>query len=75
MTRAVIVSTARTPLCRSWKGAFNMTHGATLGAVSYTHLDVYKRQGVGCLTQPVIGHQPTQRFVAVSLGIEGQDQR
>ena len=31
MTRAVIVSTARTPLCRSWKGAFNMTHGATLG--------------------------------------------
>jgi acetyl-CoA C-acetyltransferase len=31
MTRAVIVSTARTPLTRSWKGAFNMTHGATLG--------------------------------------------
>ena len=31
MTRAVIVSTARTPLCKSWKGAFNMTHGATLG--------------------------------------------
>ncbi len=31
MTQAVIVSTARTPLCKSWKGAFNMTHGATLG--------------------------------------------
>ncbi len=31
MTHAVIVSTARTPLCKSWKGAFNMTHGATLG--------------------------------------------
>ena len=31
MTRAVIVSTARTPLAKSWKGAFNMTHGATLG--------------------------------------------
>jgi acetyl-CoA C-acetyltransferase len=31
MTSAVIVSTARTPLCKSWKGAFNMTHGATLG--------------------------------------------
>jgi acetyl-CoA C-acetyltransferase len=31
MTNAVIVSTARTPLCKSWKGAFNMTHGATLG--------------------------------------------
>jgi acetyl-CoA C-acetyltransferase len=31
MIDAVIVSTARTPLCKSWKGAFNMTHGATLG--------------------------------------------
>ena len=31
MSNAVIVSTARTPLCKSWKGAFNMTHGATLG--------------------------------------------
>ncbi len=31
MTEAVIVSTARTPLCKSWRGAFNMTHGATLG--------------------------------------------
>jgi acetyl-CoA C-acetyltransferase len=31
MTHAVIVSTARTPLAKSWKGSFNMTHGATLG--------------------------------------------
>ncbi len=31
MTEAVIVSTARTPLCKSWRGALNMTHGATLG--------------------------------------------
>jgi acetyl-CoA C-acetyltransferase len=31
MTNAVIVSTARTPLAKSWKGGFNMTHGATLG--------------------------------------------
>jgi acetyl-CoA C-acetyltransferase len=31
MTNAVIVSTARTPLAKSWKGAFNMTHGAALG--------------------------------------------
>ena len=30
MTQALIVSTARTPLAKSWKGAFNMTHGATL---------------------------------------------
>ena len=29
-TQAVIVSTARTPLAKSWKGALNMTHGATM---------------------------------------------
>ncbi len=34
MSQAVIVSTARTPLAKSWKGAFNMTHGATLGAAA-----------------------------------------
>jgi acetyl-CoA C-acetyltransferase len=34
MTNAVIVSTARTPLAKSWKGAFNMTHGATLGGLA-----------------------------------------
>src|SRR5262245_29380322 len=28
---AVIVSTARTPLCKSWRGALNMTHGAKMG--------------------------------------------
>ncbi len=32
MHDAVIVSTARTGLAKSWKGAFNMTYGATLGA-------------------------------------------
>jgi len=31
MTDAVIVSTARTPLCKSWRGALNMTHGAKMG--------------------------------------------
>jgi len=31
MTEAVIVSTARTPLCKSWRGALNMTHGAKMG--------------------------------------------
>jgi acetyl-CoA C-acetyltransferase len=31
MTQAVIVSTARTPLCKSWRGALNMTHGAKMG--------------------------------------------
>jgi acetyl-CoA C-acetyltransferase len=37
MTSAVIVSTARTPLTKSWKGAFNMTHGATLGGHVIEH--------------------------------------
>ncbi|MFZ4288884.1 acetyl-CoA C-acyltransferase [Variovorax sp. HJSM1_2] len=37
MTAAVIVSTARTPLAKSWKGAFNMTHGATLGGHAVAH--------------------------------------
>ncbi|MES2257006.1 MAG: acetyl-CoA C-acyltransferase [Pseudomonadota bacterium] len=32
MTEAVIVATARTPLCKSWRGALNITHGAELGA-------------------------------------------
>ena len=31
---AVIVSTARTPIGRAYKGAFNATPGATLGALS-----------------------------------------
>ena len=37
MSKAVIVSTARTPLTKSWKGAFNMTHGATLGGHAIRH--------------------------------------
>ncbi|GAB1382778.1 MAG TPA: acetyl-CoA C-acyltransferase [Ottowia sp.] len=37
MTSALIVSTARTPLAKSWKGAFNMTHGATLGGHAVQH--------------------------------------
>ena len=37
MTRAVVVSTARTPLAKSWKGALNMTHGATLGGHAVRH--------------------------------------
>ena len=44
MTNAVIVSTARTPLAKSWKGAFNMTHGATLGGHAVKH--ALQRAGV-----------------------------
>jgi acetyl-CoA C-acetyltransferase len=44
MTTAVIVSTARTPLAKSWKGSFNMTHGATLGGHAVEH--AIKRAGI-----------------------------
>jgi len=44
MSKAVIVSTARTPLAKSWKGAFNMTHGATLGGHAVQH--AIERAGV-----------------------------
>ena len=37
MSDAVIVSTARTGLAKSWRGAFNMTHGATLGGHVVRH--------------------------------------
>ena len=37
MIDAVIVSTARTALAKSWKGGFNMTHGATLGGHALKH--------------------------------------
>ena len=37
MPDAVIVSTARTPLCKSWRGALNMTHGATMGGHVLRH--------------------------------------
>ena len=45
MSDAVIVSTARTALCKSWRGAFNLTHGATMGghvaaaAMARAHVD------------------------------------
>lgn len=37
MKEAVIVSTARTGLAKSWRGAFNMTYGATLGGHAVEH--------------------------------------
>ena len=37
MTDAVVVSIARTPLAKSWRGTFNMTHGATLGGHAVAH--------------------------------------
>jgi acetyl-CoA C-acetyltransferase len=44
MTQALIVSTARTPLAKSWRGAFNMTHGSVLGGHVVKH--ALERAGV-----------------------------
>src|SRR5580698_8798266 len=45
MTEAVIVSTARTGLAKSWRGSFNMTHGATLGG--HVVKAAIERAGIG----------------------------
>lgn len=37
MTDAVIASIARTPLAKSWRGSFNITHGATLAGHAVQH--------------------------------------
>jgi acetyl-CoA C-acetyltransferase len=55
MTNAVIVSTARTPLAKSWKGSFNMTHGATLGGHAVQH--AVQRAGIdaGAIEDVIMG--------------------
>ncbi|MBL4805872.1 MAG: acetyl-CoA C-acyltransferase [Rhodobacteraceae bacterium] len=45
MTKAVIVSTARTGLAKSFRGTLNITHGATLGGHVIAH--AVKRAGLG----------------------------
>ena len=44
MTEAVIVSTARTPIGKAFRGAFNNTHGAVMGSHVIKH--AVKRAGV-----------------------------
>ncbi len=44
MSNALIVSTARTPLTKAWKGALNMTHGASMVAHVVNH--AVERAGV-----------------------------
>ena len=58
MREAVIVSTARTGLAKSWRGALNMTHGATMGghavraAIERAGIDAAEVEDVlmGCAT-------------------------
>ena len=54
MTQAVIVSTARTPLAKSWKGSFNMTHGATLAGHAVAQAVARAGEGVGALVEDVV---------------------
>ena len=77
MTQAVIVSTARTPLAKSWKGAFNMTHGATLGGHAVKH--ALQRAGVpgdavedvlmGCATPEGATGANIARQIALKAGL------
>lgn len=77
MTNAVIVSTARTPLAKSWKGAFNMTHGATLGghavqhAVARAGIDAADVEDVimGCATPEGATGANIARQIALKAGL------
>ena len=44
MKEAVIVSTARTPIAKAYRGGFNMLKGASLGAASVS--EAVKRAGI-----------------------------
>ena len=77
MTNAIIVSTARTPLAKSWKGSFNMTHGATLGGHAVEH--AIKRAGIeaaevddvimGCATPEGATGSNIARQIALRAGL------
>jgi acetyl-CoA C-acetyltransferase len=55
MPDAVIVATARTPLCKSWRGAFNMTHGATMGGVALQQAIARARLEPGDVEDVIMG--------------------
>ncbi len=64
MIDAVIVSTVRTPLGKSWKGAFNMTYAPTLGAHAVSHAVVRSKVDPGELEDCIMG-------VAMCEGTQG----
>src|SRR5262245_59775052 len=55
MPDAVVVSTARTPLCKSWRGAFNMTHGATMGGDALCHAIQRPHLDAGAIDDVIMG--------------------
>src|ERR1041384_7029119 len=76
MPDAVIVSTARTPLCKSWRGALNMTHGATMGghvlchAIKRAQLDPAEIEDViiGCANPEGATGRNIARQIAIRAG-------
>jgi acetyl-CoA C-acetyltransferase len=77
MAEAVIVSTARTPLCKSWRGALNITHGATMGghvvkhALERAKLDPAEVEDVimGCANPEGATGQNIARQIALRAGM------
>jgi acetyl-CoA acetyltransferase family protein len=77
MTEAVIVSTARTPIGKAFRGAFNITHGATLGghvikhAVERAKLDPAEVDDVimGCAVPQGATGQNIARLSAIRAGL------
>src|SRR4029078_13334813 len=76
MPAAVLVSTGRTPLCKRWRGAFNMTHGATMGghalrcAIERAGLDAAEIDDVimGCANQEGATGRNRARQIAIRAG-------
>jgi len=76
MTDAVIVSTVRTPLAKSWRGGFNMTHGATMGghvlchAIARARLDPAEIEDVivGCANPEGATGRNIARQIAIRAG-------
>ena len=77
MKRAVILSTSRTPLCKSWKGSLNQTHGATLGGTvvgesikrSSVNPDVIEDVIFGCAYPEGATGENIARQVALRAGL------
>src|SRR5256885_15257708 len=77
MPEAVIVSTARTPIGKAFRGAFNMTHGATLGghvvkhAVERAGIDPGEVEDVmlGCATPEKATGSNIARLSAIRAGM------
>ena len=77
MTDVAIVSTARTALAKSWRGGFNLTHGATLAAHVIKHaIERAKLEGgeiedvlMGCALPEGSQGNDVARMAAIRAGL------